>query len=170
MTYTPPLRDLSFALNEIAGAGALRATAAFSSFDDETEAAVLDAAGRLARDVLAPLNRAGDQTGARFENGRVYAAPGFADACRTFGAGGWNALSADPHYGGQGLPKALDIAVFEMFNAANMAFALCPILTKAAIETLTALGTQAQKSLYLPKLMSGEIRVKEAEKKVQAVA
>ncbi|MGB8365976.1 MAG: acyl-CoA dehydrogenase [Rhizomicrobium sp.] len=156
MTYTPPLRDLSFALNEVAGAGALRACEAFSGFDDETEAAVLAAAGKLARDVLAPLNRAGDKSGARFENGRVYAAPGFADAYRSFAAGGWNALSADPEYGGQGLPKALDIAVFEMFDAANMAFTLCPTLTQGAIEALAAHGTPAQKSLYLPKLISGE--------------
>jgi len=154
MTYIPPLRDLSFALNEVAGAGALRSL--FPGFDAETEAAVLDAAGRLAHDVLAPLNRTGDRTGIRFEDGRVLSAPGFADAYRAFAEGGWNALSAAPDYGGQGLPKALEIAVFEMFDSANMAFGLCPILTQGAIEALALHGNARQKTLYLPKLVSGD--------------
>jgi len=154
MTYTPPLRDLAYSLEHVAGASALRAL--FPGYDADTEAAVLDAAGRLARDVLAPINRSGDEEGARFENGRVFAAKGFPEAYKAFAEGGWNALSADPEYGGQGLPKALEIATFEMFDAANMAFGLCPILTQGAIEALAAHGSPAQKSLYLPKLVSGE--------------
>ena len=128
----------------------------FPAYDADTEAAVLDAAGRLARDVLAPLNRVGDEQGARFENGRVFAAPGFPAAYKAFAEGGWNALSADPEFGGQGLPKALEIATFEMFDAANMAFGLCPILTQGAIEALAAHGSPALQALYLPKLISGE--------------
>ncbi len=87
--------------------------------------------------MLAPLNRAGDVEGARFENGAVRAAPGFAGAYREFATGGWNGLSADPAWGGQGLPKALEVAVFEMVQGANMAFGLCPMLTLAAIESLS---------------------------------
>ncbi|HUO94114.1 MAG TPA: acyl-CoA dehydrogenase [Rhizomicrobium sp.] len=154
MTYSPPLRDLAFSLEHVAGASALKPL--FSGYDADTEAAVLDAAGRLARDVLAPINRIGDEQGARCENGRVFAAPGFADAYRQFADGGWNALSADKEFGGQGLPKALEIATYEMFNAANMAFGLCPILTQGAIEALAAHGNPAQQALYLPKLISGE--------------
>ena len=154
MTYSPPLRDLAFSLEHVAGASALRAL--YPGYDADTEAAVLDAAGRLARDVLAPLNRIGDEQGARFENGRVFAAPGFPAAYKAFAEGGWNALSADPEFGGQGLPKALEIATFEMFDAANMAFGLCPILTQGAIEALTAHGIRPQQQLYLPKLISGE--------------
>jgi len=154
MTYSPPLRDLAFSLEHVAGASALKPL--FSGYDADTEAAVLDAAGRLARDVLAPINRIGDEQGARCENGRVFAAPGFADSYRQFADGGWNALSADKEFGGQGLPKALEIATYEMFNAANMAFGLCPILTQGAIEALAAHGNPAQQALYLPKLISGE--------------
>ena len=154
MTYSPPLRDLAFSLEHVAGASVLRGL--YPGYDADTEAAVLDAAGRLARDVLAPLNRVGDEQGARFENGRVFSAPGFPAAYKAFAEGGWNALSADPEFGGQGLPKALEIATFEMFDAANMAFGLCPILTQGAIEALTAHGNPAQQQLYLPKLISGE--------------
>jgi alkylation response protein AidB-like acyl-CoA dehydrogenase len=154
MTYSPPLRDLAFSLEHVAGASALRSLV--PGYDADTEAAVLDAAGRLARDVLAPLNRVGDEQGARFENGRVFAAPGFPAAYKAFAEGGWNALSADPDFGGQGLPKALEIATFEMFDAANMAFGLCPILTQGAIEALAAHGSPALQQLYLPKLISGE--------------
>src|SRR5579862_6036696 len=154
MTYSPPLRDLHFALEHVAGAGRLRDC--FAGYDAETETAVLEAAGRLACDVLAPINRTGDKEGARFENGRVFAAPGFAAAYRAFAEGGWNGLSADPAFGGQGLPKALEIAVFEMVQAANMAFGLCPMLTLAAIEALSLHGTERQKATYLPKLISGE--------------
>ena len=154
MTYSPPLRDLHFALEHVADAGRLHDC--FAGYDAETETAVLEAAGRLARDVLAPINRKGDEEGARFENGRVFAPSGFADAYKAFAEGGWNGLSADPAFGGQGLPKSLEIAAFEMFDAANMAFGLCPILTQGAIEALASHGSAAQKALYLPKLVSGE--------------
>jgi alkylation response protein AidB-like acyl-CoA dehydrogenase len=154
MSYAPPLRDLTFALSDIAGTDALRPF--HPAYDRDTEAAVLDAAGRFAADVLAPLNRSGDQEGARIENGQVFVAPGLKDAWRAFAAGGWNALAADPEYGGQGLPKVLQTAVFEMFNAANMAFSLCPMLTQGAYEAIAAHGSDAQKALYLPKLASGE--------------
>ena len=155
MSYTPPVRDILFALTELAGAKRLEETGAYPDFDAETAAAVLDAAGGFAADVLAPLNRTGDVEGARFENGRVCAAPGFAEAYRQFAEGGWNALSAAPDFGGQGLPKALEIAVFEMVHSANMAFGLCPLLTQGAIEALSAHGTERQKSLYLHKLIAG---------------
>jgi alkylation response protein AidB-like acyl-CoA dehydrogenase len=154
MTFTPPLREIAFALTDIAGGKRLQQS--YPGFDDETLAAVLDAGGKLARDVLAPLNRIGDETGARIENGQVRAVPGFAQAYRAFAEGGWNALAADPDHGGQGLPKALEIAVYEMIHSANMAFGLCPLLTQGAIEALATHGTERQKNLYLPKLISGE--------------
>jgi alkylation response protein AidB-like acyl-CoA dehydrogenase len=123
MTYKAPVRDLLFALSEAADFG--RLAPLFPQADEETVSAVLEAAGAFARDVLAPLNRPGDIAGATFENGRVRAAAGFADAYRRFSDGGWNSLAADPAHGGQGLPKALEIAVFEMIQAANMSFGLC---------------------------------------------
>src|SRR5579862_1630996 len=154
MAYKAPVRDLEFALREGADFGRLEKL--FPGVDEETVRAVLEGAGALSAEVLAPLNRAGDQAGARFENGTVITAPGFAGAYRQFAEGGWNGLSADPAYGGQGLPKALEIAVFEMVQAANMAFGLCPMLTLAAIEALSLHGTERQKATYLPKLISGE--------------
>ncbi len=154
MAYKAPVRDLEFALREGADFGRLEKL--FPDVDEETVRAVLEGAGALSAEVLAPLNRVGDRAGVRFENGVVITAPGFADAYRQFAQGGWNGLSADPAFGGQGLPKALEIAVFEMVQAANMAFGLCPMLTLAAIEALSLHGTEAQKATYLPKLISGE--------------
>jgi 3-(methylthio)propanoyl-CoA dehydrogenase len=154
MTFKPPVRDLLFSLKEAAGFSAL--AGAYPGADAETVNAVLEGAAALAGDVLAPLNRSGDQTGARFENGRVRAAPGFDGAYKAFADGGWHGLSAAEEFGGQGLPKALEIAVFEMVQGANMAFGLCPMLTLAAIEALHQHGTARQKALYLPKLISGQ--------------
>src|SRR5476651_1825057 len=117
MTYKAPVRDLTFALE--AAADFSRLGGAFPAADPETVAAVLDAAGQFAADVLAPLNRKGDTAGARHENGGVRAGPGFGEAYRQFAAGGWNSLSADAAFGGQGMPKALEVAVFEILQAAN---------------------------------------------------
>ena len=154
MTFRAPVRDLAFALSTV-GHDALVGTA-FPDLDADTVAAVLEAAGGFTTEVLAPLNRRGDLEGAKFENGVVRAAPGFADAYRQFVEQGWNSLSASPEHGGQGLSKAMELAVFEMVHAANMAFGLCPMLTQGAIEALDLHGTERQKRLILPKLVSGE--------------
>jgi alkylation response protein AidB-like acyl-CoA dehydrogenase len=154
MSYKPPVRDLLFSLAEAADFSRLEPV--FPAADADTVAAVLDAAGSFSAEVLAPLNRIGDTKGARLENGVVRAAPGFGDAYQAFARGGWNSLAADPEFGGQGLPKALEIAVFEMFQAANMAFGLCPMLTLGAIEAIAAAGSPRQKAIYLPKLVAGE--------------
>ncbi|WP_296597836.1 acyl-CoA dehydrogenase [Phenylobacterium sp.] len=154
MSFRAPVRDLAFALKTVGHPELLRR--AFPDLDDDTVQAVLEAAGAFADNELAPLNRKGDLEGARYENGAVTAAPGFADAYRHFVEQGWNSLSADPQYGGQGLSKAMELAVFEMVHAANMAFGLCPMLTQGAIEALTLHGTPRQKELVLPKLVSGE--------------
>ncbi|OXE37141.1 MAG: acyl-CoA dehydrogenase [Phenylobacterium zucineum] len=154
MTYRAPLRSLALAL-QTAGHPAL-VRQAFADLDQDTISAVLDSAGAFAESELAPLNRQGDKVGARYENGKVTAAPGFAMAYQAFVAQGWNSLSAEPEFGGQGLTKAMELAVFEMVHAANMAFGLCPMLTQGAIEALTLHGTDRQKRLILPKLVSGE--------------
>ena len=154
MTFRAPIRDLAFALRTVGHPGLI--ARAFPDLDGDTVQAVLEAAGGFAEGELAPLNRRGDLEGARYENGKVFAAPGFADAYRHFVEQGWNSLSASPEHGGQGLTKALELAVFEMVHAANMAFGLCPMLTQAAIEALDLHGTERQKRLVLPKLVSGE--------------
>ncbi len=156
MSYRSPVRDIVFALTEAAGLDRLVATGAYPDLDAETASAVLEAAGQLANEVLAPLNRTGDLNGATYANGSVKAAPGFDAAYKEFSEGGWHGVAADPEFGGQGMPKALEQAAFETFHAANMAFGLCPMLTLAGIEALHAHGTDKQKALYLPKLISGE--------------
>ncbi|NEX92155.1 acyl-CoA dehydrogenase, partial [Caulobacter sp. 17J65-9] len=156
MSFRAPVRDLLFSLTEVAGLDRLIETGAWPDLDRDLAGAVLEHAGDLATDVLAPLNRQGDLNGAKYANGAVTAAPGFRDAYEAFAEGGWHGLAAETQYGGQGLPKALELAAFEMFHAANMAFGLCPMLTLAGIEALQAHGTERQNALYLPKLISGE--------------
>ncbi len=154
MTFRAPTRDLAFALKTVGHASLI--SSAFPELDEDTVTAVLEAAGAFVEEQLAPLNRIGDQKGATYANGRVTAAPGFAEAYQAFVAGGWNALSADAAYGGQGLTKAMELAVFEMVHASNMAFGLCPMLTQGAIEALDLHGSERQKRLVLPKLVTGE--------------
>jgi alkylation response protein AidB-like acyl-CoA dehydrogenase len=156
MPYRAPVRDLAFSLTAVAGVGQLEATGAFPDFDLDLMNAVLEAGGSFSEEVLAPLNRPGDLAGAKYANGAVTAAPGFADAYQQFAAGGWTGLTASVEAGGQALPKALELAAYETVHAANMAFGLCPMLSLAAIEALEAHGTEEQKTVYLPKLVSGE--------------
>jgi alkylation response protein AidB-like acyl-CoA dehydrogenase len=125
MTFRAPVRDLVFALKTVGHTQLL--ARAYPDLDEDTVQAVLKAAASFAENELAPLNRKGDLDGARYENGRVTAAPGFADAYRHFVEQGWNSLSADPAHGGQGLSKPMELAVFEIVHAANMAFGLCPM-------------------------------------------
>jgi alkylation response protein AidB-like acyl-CoA dehydrogenase len=156
MAYRAPVNDIAFSLRSVAGIEAVAATGAFPDFDTDIMLAILDAAGQFSEDVLAPLNRTGDKAGSRLENGSVTAAPGFADAYRQFAQAGWTGLSASQEAGGQGLPKALELAAFETVHSANMAFGLCPMLSLAAIEALEAHGTEEHKAIFLPKLVSGE--------------
>jgi alkylation response protein AidB-like acyl-CoA dehydrogenase len=156
MSFRAPVRDIVFSLTEAAEAHRLMEAGAFPDLDDDTIEAVLTAAGRFAEEVLAPLNWSGDRAGARLGPDGVTAAPGFREAYTAFAAAGWHGLAADPAFGGQGLPKALEQAAFESFHAANMAFGLCPMLTLAGIEALHTHGTETQKALYLPRLISGE--------------
>jgi len=153
MGFRAPVRDIAFSL-EVAGLKDLLAS--FSDLDSETCTQVLTAAGEFADGVLAPLNRSGDLDGARFENGRVFASPGFADAYRQFIDGGWTSLAAPAEFGGQGLPRSIALAVFDMVTAANMSFGLCPMLSEAAIHLLTAHGTPRQQRIYLPKIVAGQ--------------
>ncbi len=155
MSFRAPTSELSDTLFGVAGLEALLKAEAFAGVDRETVEAVLQGAGEFAEGVLAPINRGGDIEGARFENGRVFAAPGFADAYRSYVAGGWSGLAAAPEFGGQGLPRAVAIAVFEIIHAANMSFGLCPLLSEGAIHCLSTHGTERQKVLYLRKLVPG---------------
>ncbi|MDJ0920417.1 MAG: acyl-CoA dehydrogenase [Henriciella sp.] len=156
MSYQAPVSDIAFALSDMAELDQFETVAGFEAYDAELLEPILEEAGKLARDVLAPLNQTGDKAGATLGENGVVAAPGFAEAYAAFQEGGWMGLAAPEEWGGQGLPKALALAVMEMFHSANMAFGLAPMLSFGAIEALLAHGTDEQKSTYLPKLVSGE--------------
>ena len=155
-TYTAPVGELLFALEELAGIGEIAALPGYGDVTPELVRSVLEEAGKFASGVIAPLNRVGDRQGSRLENGIVRTPDGFRDAYAKFVAGGWNGIPFDPEHGGQGLPWSVAMAVQEMVASACMSFSLCPLLTQGAVELLTAHGSAAQKQTYLPKLVSGE--------------
>ena len=154
--YTAPLADMRFVLDEIVGLDDLARLPGLESASPDTVTAVLNEAAKFAGQVLAPLNRVGDLQRSVLAGDGVKTPDGFKDAYRQFVDGGWNGIMCDPEYGGQGLPWALALAVLEMWESANLAFSLCPVLTQAAIEALTQIGTPEQRRLYLNKLVSGE--------------
>lgn len=154
MTYAAPIADMRFALEACADLWTLRER--YPDLDEETLAAILEGAGALASETLAPINRSGDRAGVKLEGDVVTAAPGFREAYQAFKAGGWQGLAADPAYGGQGLPRAVALAVMETVHSANMSFGLLPMLTLGAIEAIETHGAADQKALYLEKLISGE--------------
>ena len=154
--YTPPLRDLQFVLDELVGLDTIATLPGWGEIGSEDVAAILDQAGRFAADVLAPLNRVGDEAGCTLENGVVTTPAGFKEAYGAFVEGGWCTIAHDEEHGGMGLPRIVAAAVLEMWNSANMAFTLCPLLTEGAATLLAEHGTDAQQELYLPKLVSGE--------------
>ncbi|MAN73758.1 MAG: acyl-CoA dehydrogenase [Henriciella sp.] len=155
MGYRAPVEDMAFALRQLAGIDRL-AGGHFENFDNELIDPILEEAGKLASDVLAPLNQTGDEQGAQLTGDGVVAPHGFAEAYRQFAEGGWMGLAAPEEWGGQGLPRTLANAVMEMLHGANMSFGLCPMLSAGAIEALLAHGGEAEQKKYLPKLISGE--------------
>ena len=155
-SYTAPIKDILFVLNEIAG---LNDVAALPGYEDATPDlvdAVIEEAGKLASNVLAPLNHRGDIEGCKIDNGVVRTPKGFKEAYRQFVEGGWNGVPFDPQYGGQGLPWLVSTAVSELWSSANMAFSLCPMLTQGTVELLGTHGSENLKGKYLEKLISGE--------------
>src|ERR1700737_3024117 len=155
MTYRAPINDILLALNHGAGFKAAIAAGHYRNFDGDITAAVLEEAGNFASDVLAPLNRVGDEHGVTFEDDKVATAPGWPDAYQRWDAAGWNGVSGPEAFGGQGLPLAINAACTELWSASNIAFGLCPLLTLSAIEALDAHGSDELKQIYLEKLVSG---------------
>ncbi len=155
MTYAAPLRDIRFVLHEMIGLDRAPSRFGGDAVTPELADAILGEAARFAADVLAPLNQPGDKQGSRWHGGAVATPEGFREAYAQFVAGGWGALASDPAHGGQGLPMLVATAVEEMWDAANVSFSLCPLLTRGAIEALALCGTPQQKALYLPKMVAG---------------
>ncbi|MES1201351.1 MAG: acyl-CoA dehydrogenase family protein, partial [Pseudomonadota bacterium] len=156
MTYSAPIETMRWTLEACADLWSLKKDGRFGDLDEDLLTAILQGAGELASDTLAPLNHSGDRAGVTLKDGVVTSAPGFREAYKEFADAGWLGLAADEAYGGQGLPRAVALAVFEMIHAANMSFGLCPMLTLGAIEAIEKHGAQDQKDLYLAKLISGE--------------
>ncbi len=154
--YTAPLADMRFALDIVARLPELTALPGFARADSDTVAAVMEGAASFASEIVAPLNVVGDKQGSRLENGVVRTPDGFKEAYKAYVDGGWNAVAFDEAIGGQGLPRALNACITEMWTAASMAWALNPLLTVGAVEALAAHGSDELKRLYLGKLVSGE--------------
>lgn len=155
MTYRAPLDEYSFVLDHVVAYGAVAATMRFAHAAGDVTSAVLAEAGRVAEEVLAPLNAAGDHFPSRLENGVAVTPPGFAQGYRAIAEGGWVGASAPAEYGGMGLPMAVTTAVNEMFSGACLALQLNPLLTQGQIEALAAHASDDLKRLYLPRLVSG---------------
>jgi alkylation response protein AidB-like acyl-CoA dehydrogenase len=155
--YTAPLDDIAFLLRHVFPFTATMAELpAFAEIDADLAVSVLDEAGKLCSEVIAPTNRTGDEEGCVLENGLVRTPTGMAEAYATFQQAGWASLSGDPEYGGQGLPRTVQVLFDEMVSAANLSFGLFPGLTRGAAEAVTEHASDALKSIYLPKLISGE--------------
>jgi alkylation response protein AidB-like acyl-CoA dehydrogenase len=157
LTYTPPLKDMQFVLCDLLDAPAtLAALPAFGDVDAGLMQQVTEEAGRFAAEILMPLNAGGDRDGCRFEAGAVSTPPGFAQAYRQFCEAGWPALACAEEFGGQGLPQALNCALYEMLSAANHGWSMYPGLLQGAYDCLKLHASDAIKARYLPKLVSGE--------------
>lgn len=156
MTYKAPLADISFTLNHVAGFSKLLERGLFDDLEMDTVGAILEEAARFAEEELAPTNRTGDVQGAKLVNGTVIMPQGVTEAYRKWVDGGWGSLAIPKDFGGQGLPLSLSMAVTEMWNSANMAFGLNPLLTQSGVHAIIAHGSPELQRKYLPKLVSGE--------------
>ena len=155
MTYRAPVKDMLFAMNELANLQAVAEMPGFEDAGPETAAAVLEECAKLNEGVIAPLNWEGDKAPSFLKEGRVTTTAGFKEAFRQFAAGGWQGLQHPTDFGGQGLPKTIGAACGEILNSANLSFALCPLLTDGAIEALLTAGTPEQQATYIPKMVDG---------------
>lgn len=155
MTYQAPVEEFRFVLSALADLDGVLALPPHADLGHDTIDAVLHENARFVQDVVAPLNRSGDLQPARCDNGQVMVTAGFCEAFKAFAQGGWQGLHHDPQWGGQGLPRVLGAAAAEALHAANMAFALCPMLTDGVIEALSTAGSAVQCERYIPALLQG---------------
>lgn len=155
-TYNAPAQDIAFALEHLVEFDALCQNLGLDEVNLELAQVIVEEAGKLASEVLAPLNAQGDRAGTRLEASKVIEASGFAQAYQQFQDNGWATLTAPEVFGGQALPNVLGTAVNELWHSSNMAFALCPMLSQGAVEALIAHGSDQLQQHYLPKLISGE--------------
>lgn len=156
-TYEAPVKDMQFVLNDVLQMSKYSNLPGFSDASEDVVEAILEEGAKLATNVLHPLNHSGDKQGCtRHDDGSVTTPDGFKEAYKTYTEGGWQGLSFDPEYGGQGLPYLLTIAINEMVASANLAFGMYPGLAMGAALAIHAHGDDEQKQTYLPKMVSGE--------------
>ncbi|MBO9411603.1 MULTISPECIES: acyl-CoA dehydrogenase [unclassified Ruegeria] len=156
MPYRAPVSDYEFLFRHAVDFGQIAATDKFSEASEDVVSAILTEAGKMCEEVMAPLQRPGDLEPARLENGVLRTSPGYGDGWKAIAEGGWIGMSADPEYGGMGLPMTLTTAVNEMMSAACLSLQLAPLMTQGQIEALEHHASDALKELYLPKMIAGE--------------
>jgi alkylation response protein AidB-like acyl-CoA dehydrogenase len=156
MSFTAPVKDMLFNLQHLANIDEIAAIPGFEDAGLETAQAVLEECAKFNEGMVAPLNWEGDKNPSSWKDGVVTTTPGFKEAYKQYCEGGWQSLQHPAEFGGQGLPKAIGAACGEILNAANLSFALCPLLTDGAIEALLTAGSDELKAIYLEKLISGE--------------
>ncbi len=155
MSYVAPVKDMLFAMNELAGLAEIAALPGNEDVSPDLVESILDEAGKFASEVLAPINASGDRQGNRWAEGVVSTADGFKDAYAAFCETGWNGMPASTEFGGQGLPVTVSTAVAEMWKSANLSFSLCQMLTLGAVEAIAHHGSEELKSTYLPNMVAG---------------
>ncbi|MFM7342603.1 MAG: acyl-CoA dehydrogenase family protein, partial [Betaproteobacteria bacterium] len=156
MSYIAPVKDMLFNIKHLAAIDEIARMPGFEEAGFDTVHAVLEECARFNQEVLAPLNWEGDRNPSALKDGVVRTTPGFKQAFAQYAEGGWQGLQHPTEFGGQGLPKTIGAACGEMLNAANMSFALCPLLTDGAIEALLTAGSDELKATYLDKLVTGQ--------------
>ena len=155
MTYTAPVKDIAFVLNNVIGLADLAKLPGFEDASPDLIEAILDESARFTADVLAPLNWVGDQQGSQWKDGEVATPDGWKEAYAQFIENGWGSLSFPTEFGGQGLPMTVAAAVQEMWHSANMSFGLCPLLTQGAVDAIEHHASDELKQRYLPKMVEG---------------
>ena len=156
MTYQAPVKDMLFVLNHLAGLPQVAALPGFEEATPDTAQAVLEESAHFAAEVLAPLNHPADREPSTWRDGAVTTAPGFKQAFRQYADAGWQGMTHPAEYGGQGLPGLIGSPCSEMLNAANLSFALCPLLTNGAIEALMTAGSPELRERYIGPMISGK--------------
>lgn len=154
-SYTPPLADIRFVLHDVLKVSEIFSLKPYQEFSPELVDQILEEGGKICSEVLFPINQSGDKEGCKLENGVVSTPSGFKDAYDLFAQGGWCGISSDPNYGGMGMPVMVNTVMQEMICSANFSFGMYPGLSQGCYEALHQFGTEAQKSLYLPKLIEG---------------
>jgi len=156
MTFASPVKQMIFALKEMANYSDIIESELWPDLDDNFIETLLNEAAKLADNSIAPLNQSADKAGSILNNGNVSTAPGFKEAYKELVNSSWGTLSGLKDYGGQGLPKTIAVMIQELWNTSCMSFSLCPMLTQGAVEAISHHGTENQKKEYLPRLLTGE--------------